>query len=164
MKALKALREAGHLVTIATGRSRLLAGDVIHQLGCTNYIICNGSAGFLDHEQVYKHTLDREALTRMIDFATEREIDIMLFGLDSFGRVTDFDKEKVRNAMSSFGQQAPEYEPDYFSQHEVYQGCAFMISQWMRSLKRLFLNFVWFAGTRIVLISFLILVLRRKRF
>ncbi|MBU5583739.1 HAD hydrolase family protein, partial [Enterococcus sp. S181_ASV_20] len=99
--------------------SGLLAGDVIHQLGCTNYIICNGSAGFLDHEQVYKHTLDREALTRMIDFATEREIDIMLFGLDSFGRVTDFDKEKVRNAMSSFGQQAPEYEPDYFSHHEV---------------------------------------------
>lgn len=125
MKALKVLREAGHLVTIATGRSRLLAGDVIHQLGCTNYIICNGSAGFLDHEQVYKHTLDREALSRMIDFASERKIDIMLFGLDSFGRVTNFDGEKVRNAMSSFGQQAPEYEPEYFSQHEVYQGCAF---------------------------------------
>ena len=107
MKALKALREAGHLVTIATGRSRLLAGDVIHQLGCSNYIICNGSAGFLDHEQVYKHTLDREALTRMIEFASAREVDIMLFGLDSFG------------------QQAPEYEEDYFSKHEVYQGCAF---------------------------------------
>ncbi|MEG2644501.1 MAG: HAD-IIB family hydrolase, partial [Enterococcus sp.] len=90
IKALKALREAGHLVIIATGRSRLLAGEVIHQLGCTNYIICNGSAAFLDHEQVYKHTLDREALTRMIAFAGERKIDVMLFGLDSFARVTDY--------------------------------------------------------------------------
>ena len=122
VKALKALREVGHLVTIATGRSRLLAGDVIHQLGCTNYIICNGSAGFLDHEQVYKHTLDREALSRMIDFASERNIDIMLFGLDSIARVTDFDSPKVNDAMTSFGQKAPEYEADYFSQHEVYQG------------------------------------------
>lgn len=61
----------------------------------------------------------------MIEFASAREVDIMLFGLDSFGRVTDFDASKVSNAMNSFGQQAPEYEEDYFSKHEVYQGCAF---------------------------------------
>ncbi|MDT2673834.1 HAD family hydrolase [Enterococcus dongliensis] len=125
VKALKALRQAGHLVIIATGRSRLLAGSVIHQLGCTNYIICNGSAAFLDHEQVYKHTLDREVLTRMIDFASERKVDIALFGLDSFARVTRFDEPKVLEAMGSFGQKAPDYEENYFSQHEVYQGCAF---------------------------------------
>lgn len=125
VKALKTLREAGHLVIIATGRSRLLAGEVIHQLGCTNYIICNGSAAFLDHEQIYKHTLDREALTRMIKFASDRQVDIALFGLDSFARVTNFDEPKVLEAMESFGQKAPEFEADYFSQHEVYQGCAF---------------------------------------
>ena len=125
VKALEALRQAGHLVIIATGRSRLLAGEVIHQLGCTNYIVCNGSAAFLDHEQVYKHTLDRDAVTRMIDFAGERKVDIALFGLDSFGCVTDYDYPKVKNAMESFGQKAPIYEADYFSQHEVYQGCAF---------------------------------------
>lgn len=125
VKALKTLREAGHLVIIATGRSRLLAGEVIHQLGCTNYIICNGSAAFLDHEQIYKHTLDREALTRMIEFASDRQVDIALFGLDSFARVTNFDEPKVLEAMESFGQKAPGFEADYFSQHEVYQGCAF---------------------------------------
>lgn len=125
VKALKSLRQAGHLVIIATGRSRLLAGDVIHQLGCSNYIICNGSAAFLDHEQVYKHTLDREALTRMIDFASERQVDIALFGLDSFARVTKFDVPTVLDAMESFGQKAPGYDANYFSEHEVYQGCAF---------------------------------------
>ncbi|MEG1503135.1 HAD family hydrolase [Enterococcus sp. 22-H-5-01] len=125
IKALKALREAGHLVIIATGRSRLLAGEVIHQLGCTNYIICNGSAAFLDHEQVYKHTLDREALTRMIAFAGERKIDVMLFGLDSFARVTDYNGGKVNEAMASFGQAAPDYQKDYFGQHEVYQACVY---------------------------------------
>ncbi len=125
VKALKALRKAGHLVLIATGRSRLLAGEVIHQLGCTNYIICNGSAAFLDHEQVYKHTLDREALERMIAFANERKVDIALFGLDSFARMTNFDEPTVLDAMASFGQKAPKFEADYLAKHEVYQGCAF---------------------------------------
>ena len=59
-EALDKLRKAGHLVTIATGRSRFHAQEVIRDLAFTNYILCNGAAGFLDHEQVYKNLLDRE--------------------------------------------------------------------------------------------------------
>lgn len=125
MKALKALRQAGHLVIIATGRSRLLAGEVIHQLGCTNYIVCNGSAAFLDHEQIYKHLLDRKALVRLIDFAKERKKDVSLFSLDSIARVTDFDAPLVADAMSSFGGIMPNFSPDFLDRHEVYQGCVF---------------------------------------
>ncbi|MGC3370994.1 HAD family hydrolase, partial [Enterococcus faecium] len=38
--ALEKLRKAGHLVTIATGRSRFLAPVFIRDLVFTNYILC----------------------------------------------------------------------------------------------------------------------------
>ena len=47
---------------------RLLQGELIHMRKksirdlTANYILCNGAAGFLDHEQVYKNLLDREQL------------------------------------------------------------------------------------------------------
>ncbi|WP_159722363.1 HAD family hydrolase [Enterococcus sp. CSURQ0835] len=125
MRALQVLRRAGHLVIIASGRSRLLAGPVIHELGCTNYILCNGSAAFLDHEQIYKHLLDREALARLLEFAKARQVDVSLFSLDALGRVSDFDFPRVKDAMDSFNGPIPPFEPDYMAHHEIYQGCVF---------------------------------------
>ncbi|MGC3549448.1 HAD family hydrolase, partial [Enterococcus faecium] len=44
-EALEKLRKAGHLVTIATGRSRFQAQEFIRDLDFTNYILCIGAAG-----------------------------------------------------------------------------------------------------------------------
>ncbi|MBW6194900.1 Cof-type HAD-IIB family hydrolase, partial [Pseudomonas aeruginosa] len=68
-EALEKLRKAGHLVTIATGRSRFHAQEIIRDLDFTNYILCNGAAGFLDHEQVYKNLLDRDQLDAFVQEA-----------------------------------------------------------------------------------------------
>ena len=43
-EALAKLREQGHLVTLATGRSRYMAQEVIWDLDFTNYVLCNGAA------------------------------------------------------------------------------------------------------------------------
>lgn len=59
-EALKMLRKQGHLVTIATGRSRFMAQDIILDLDFSNYVLCNGAAAFLDHEQYYQNLLDQE--------------------------------------------------------------------------------------------------------
>ncbi len=53
LKALDLLRDAGHFVTVATGRSRFHAQDIIRSLSFDNYILCNGAAAFLSHQQVY---------------------------------------------------------------------------------------------------------------
>lgn len=125
LKGIRELRKAGHLVTIATGRSRLLANEVIHQLACGNYVVCNGSAAFLEHEQVYQHLLDREALARLIDYASSKQIDTVLFGLDSVGRVTDYNFPLLSDAMKSFGGPLPPLDPDFLTEHNVYQGCLY---------------------------------------
>ena len=73
-------------MTIATGRSRFHAQEVIRDLAFSNYILCNGAAGFLDHEQVYKNLLDQEQLHQFIQEAQEKAIDTAFVSLDSIKR------------------------------------------------------------------------------
>ena len=56
----------GHFVTVATGRSRFHAKDIIRSLAFDNYILCNGAAAFLAHQQVYKNLLDEEQLKAFV--------------------------------------------------------------------------------------------------
>lgn len=125
MKALQALRNAGHLVILATGRSRLLANEVIHKLGCANYILCNGSAAFLGQNQVYKKLLDRQQIAEIMDFANEKMVDIAWFGLDSTARISDYNFPLLADAMKSFGGPIPSLDQNYADRHEIYQGCVF---------------------------------------
>ena len=87
-EALQQLRRAGHLVTIATGRSRFHAQEIIRELEFENYILCNGAAGFLDHEQVYKNLLDRDQLDTFVEEAQTKEIDTAFVSLDNMKPVS----------------------------------------------------------------------------
>ncbi|MFV0560677.1 MAG: HAD family hydrolase [Enterococcus sp.] len=125
MDALEELRKAGHLVTIATGRSRFHAEPVIKELEFTNYILCNGSAGFIDHEQVYKHLLDKEQLDSFVEEAKSHKIDTAFVGLDSIKRVSSNNVETMESAMHSFGAVLPELDQFFEEENEVYQALAF---------------------------------------
>lgn len=71
-EALAKLREQEHLVTLATGRSRYMAQEVIWDLDFTNYVLCNGAAAFVDHEQYYQNLLHAEALERLAQDSDQR--------------------------------------------------------------------------------------------
>lgn len=127
VEALKALREAGHFVTIATGRSRYLAETVIRELDFENYILCNGAAAFLNHQQVFKQTLATDGLQQLIEACHGLQIDTSLIHLDSSKRLTSFDMGKMEEAMTSFGSQASELG-ELGSGEDVYQALAYFDS------------------------------------
>lgn len=124
IEALEALRNAGHFVTLATGRSRFLAESVIRELQFENYILCNGAAGFFNHQQVFKETLEMDALQELIRVCQDREIDTALVQLDQAKRLTTFDLDKMQEAMTSFGSTASDLG-DLGVKDEVYQGLAY---------------------------------------
>lgn len=124
-EALAKLRKDGHLVTIATGRSRSHAQEVIRDLSFTNYILCNGAAGFLDHEQVYKNLLDQEQLHQFIQEAQEKNIDTAFVSLDSIKRFSSNSIEVMEDAMHSFGAHLPELDEYFSEKQDVYQALAF---------------------------------------
>ena len=59
--AIESLRAQGHYVTLATGRSRVLAKPVIDALDFENYILCNGAAAFKDNKQIHKQLLPMDS-------------------------------------------------------------------------------------------------------
>lgn len=124
-KALEILRNNGHLVMVATGRSRFLAQPILKKLNFQNYVVCNGSAAFLDHKQVYKHLLDESQLTDLIAELDELKVDTAFIGMDAMRRHSNFSIPIMDEAMRSFGSHVPEFDPDFKKQQEVYQALAF---------------------------------------
>lgn len=124
-EALDKLRKVGHLVTIATGRSRFHAQEVIRDLDFTNYILCNGAAGFLDHEQVYKKLLDREQLDRFVEEAHSENIDTAFVSLDNIKRASSNHVGVMEEAMHSFGAVLPELDQYFIEEQDIYQALAF---------------------------------------
>ncbi|MFV0558249.1 MAG: Cof-type HAD-IIB family hydrolase [Enterococcus sp.] len=124
-EALVALRQAGHLVTIATGRSRFHAREIIRDLEFDNYILCNGAAAFLNHQQVYRNLLNREELDRFIAHTNTLGIDTAFISMDDIKRFTSNNIERMDDAMRSFGAQLPTINPLFLEEQDVYQALAF---------------------------------------
>lgn len=124
-KALEILRNNGHLVMVATGRSRFLAQPVLTELNFHNYIVCNGSAAFLDHKQVYKHLLDQDQLTAFVAEMDQLKIDTAFIGMDAMRRHSDFNVARMDEAMRSFGSHVPKQDANFKNQQEIYQALAY---------------------------------------
>ena len=101
-EALAKLREQGHLVTLATGRSRYMAQEVIWDLDFTNYVLCNGAAAFVDHEQYYQNLLHAEALERLAQDSDQRGLGFACVGLDDIKKSNQHRAEKMEIAMNTF--------------------------------------------------------------
>lgn len=125
IKALQEIRSAGHFVTLATGRTRFLAQELIYQLAFDNYILCNGSAAFLNHHQVYKHLLPQMEMQRFVKEANGLGIDTVFVGIDAYKRNTTFNLANIENAMHSVGSTAPELDYSFAQKEDIYQGLAF---------------------------------------
>ncbi len=125
IEALQELRNAGHFVTLATGRTRFLAQDLIYQLEFDNYILCNGSAAFLNHHQVYKRLLPQVEMQRFVKEAKELGIDTVFVGIDAYKRNTTFNLAKIEDAMHSVGSTAPDLDYNFAQREDIYQGLAF---------------------------------------
>lgn len=119
--ALKKLRAAGHVVTLATGRSRYLARHIIAEGQFDNYLILNGAAAFIGREQIVKTVLDREELIRLVDFADSVDTEIVYQSLDELHRHHDAIIPSMQVAMESFRADVPTFDADFHKTHEIYQ-------------------------------------------
>lgn len=137
-EALVQLKEAGHLVTVATGRSRYLARDVIRDLDFENYIVCNGSAAFLSHNQVFKHLLDANELDRLVATANQQGIDTAFIEMDRARRLTSNNVGAMAQAMMSFGAGVPEFDDQFPEEQEVYQALAFFGAEYQGQFEAAF--------------------------
>ena len=124
-EALHLLRKQGHLVTIATGRSRFMAQKVILDLEFPNYILCNGAAAFLDHEQYYQNLLDEEELVRITQELEKKEMGLAYVGLDDVKKTNGHRSQQVVEAMRSIDFGDLDLDAQFNQSADIYQALAF---------------------------------------
>lgn len=94
LEALTRLKEQGHTLFVATGRSLLYAKPIIQLLGFQNYIVCNGAIGFVDHQQTFGNELASADLFELLNRFSQEKVDAVIVTLNQLYRVSSFDLEK----------------------------------------------------------------------
>lgn len=72
-KSVKQLKDAGHIVAIATGRAPFMYEDLRKELGIDTYISLNGQYVVLEGEVVYENPLNSSRLKEITDLAIQNE-------------------------------------------------------------------------------------------
>ena len=72
-KAIEKLKEAGHFVAIATGRSYAMAADNMEALGFANMVSDGGNGITIDHKLIGIKPLDYDKCLKLIDECREKD-------------------------------------------------------------------------------------------
>lgn len=119
--AIQTLKEKGHMVMVATGRSLPIAVDVLEEADIKHSILSNGAVAFVDGEQIYGNALDEVALEKLVQISDEENIDLVFNGLTETKMRNDDFQPETRLAMESFGEDMPEIDRDFYKREKVYQ-------------------------------------------
>lgn len=125
LEVIETLKAAGHLVTIATGRSLATAKEVIEKVGLSNYVLCNGGYAFLNHQQVFSNPLDKDELKRLVALANTNQIDLLYQTLDQVKQQGPFIHKRNAEMQEAFNSDRPSYDFDIDAEEAIYQAILF---------------------------------------
>lgn len=102
-RTLEKLKENGHFVAIATGRSYTLAKEALAESGIENAVCCGGNGLVIDNKVQYIHPLDKEKAFILIHECLEKDIPFGVIIDDSKKMYTHYtDILKVCPSFSDF--------------------------------------------------------------
>ncbi|MFB9770314.1 Cof-type HAD-IIB family hydrolase [Lactiplantibacillus modestisalitolerans] len=124
LTSIKQLKQRQINVAIATGRNLAMAKAVINRLDLQDFVLCNGSAAFANHQQIHGHTLSRANVQELVTAADRNHMDIVFESLDGLHAHTH-PTPITQRVLQTF--RAPElhYDPDYYLTHDIYQAMMF---------------------------------------
>lgn len=118
---LKEIKVAGHEVAIATGRSADMAKKAIDDSQIDHYVVCNGSAGFINHEPAFIHPLDRSELKELLNIAWEHNHPVVYETPQALRRHDEVVNPRVSGGMAFVQQPVPPIDSSYYEQEDLVQ-------------------------------------------
>ncbi len=84
VESIKALKENGHHVAIATGRSPMLLYDLDKTLGVDELILANGSYVTVKGKVIFESYIDKDVVKKVMDFVDTNKTDLVIEYLDNY--------------------------------------------------------------------------------
>ncbi|MFC6182236.1 Cof-type HAD-IIB family hydrolase [Lactiplantibacillus daowaiensis] len=122
--SIQKLKQQKINVAIATGRNLRLARPIIKALDLQDFILCNGSAAFANKQQVHQQTLSSANVAALVAAADEHHVDMIFESLDGLHAHTK-PSQATRQVLHDFRAPLPDYAPDYYRSHPIYQAMMF---------------------------------------
>ncbi len=124
-QAIKLLKEKGHEIAIATGRSPFMFKKLRKQLEIDTFVSINGQYVVVKGNVIYKNPLPIDALQTLTDVATRNEHPIVYMGTENMKTNVEYHPHIEESIGGSLKLDHPMYEPDYFETQEIYQSLLF---------------------------------------
>jgi len=122
--SIQKLKQQKINVAIATGRNLRLARPIIKALDLQDFILCNGSAAFANKQQVHQQTLTPKNVADLVAAADEQNVDMIFESLDGLHAHTQ-PQSTTLQVLRDFQAPLPDYAPDYYLEHPIYQAMLF---------------------------------------
>lgn len=123
-EAIQALKELGHEVALATGRSPFMLRRVAEELGIDSYVGFNGQYVVMRGERIYTNPFREEELDELSRFAATSGHPLVYLDED-FMRSSMEHHFYVEHCMASLEYAHPEYDPGFFRGRPIYQTMLF---------------------------------------
>lgn len=125
LEVLRKLEEAGHYVTIATGRSYFTAQEALADFGVKNYVLCNGAYAYENHELSYSFPIDKEELKKIVAVANENDMDILYQTERMIKQQGSFGNQEKRQKAVGYERFKPSFDFDIDKEDAIYQAIMF---------------------------------------
>lgn len=123
-EAVLALKQAGHEIAFATGRSPFMLKTLREELGIDSFVSFNGQYVVLHDSLIYKKPIPADLLRSLSEYALQSDNPIVY--LDHEGMRSSSTHHPLINAsMNSLDYRHPEHDPDYYVGREIYQTMLF---------------------------------------
>ncbi|WP_313891436.1 Cof-type HAD-IIB family hydrolase [Psychrobacillus sp.] len=124
VEAIQKAKENGHEVVIATGRSAFTASFIFEQLNIDSFVCYNGQVVQFKGEIIHSGVIDRTALQRLTDFASERQQPLVYMGTNEM--VSNLlEHNDIHESISTLKIDFPRAEENFYLENDVHQALIF---------------------------------------
>lgn len=123
-EAILALKQAGHEIAFATGRSPFMLKALGDELGIDSFVGFNGQYVTLHGKLIYKNPIATDLIQSLSEYALQNGNPLVY--LDHEGmRSSTRRHPRIEESIGSLCFTHPEYGPDYYADREIYQTMLF---------------------------------------
>lgn len=124
LNAIRRLQANGVHVAIATGRNYKMAKWVIEATGIHDYVVCTGSAIYIEDKLVDQRYLDANEVHQIVDYTRMHKVNFMAESADEI--YSDDATDPLLNKVISGCRTTIVRAPDYALKHDIVQGLALL--------------------------------------
>ncbi|WP_246943718.1 Cof-type HAD-IIB family hydrolase [Bacillus pinisoli] len=124
-EAIFKLKEAGHIVAIATGRAPFMYEDLREELGIHTYISYNGQYVVLEGEVLYTNPLHIPSLEKLTEAALEHNHPVVFMDHEDMKANVPEHSYITESIETLKINRFPSHDPHYYKGRELYQSLLF---------------------------------------